>query len=167
MSWIDLVLIVLALLGAVGGYREGFVMSVVSLLAIVVGMLLAFKLMGNVMLMLDARFEINESVLPFIAFTVVFVIVVIVVSLLGRVMKSVIHETLLGSVDHMLGAVVGVAKFIFMISIFIWILDYADIDLVNRWSDQSVVLRVISRVAPTIAGWIGKVFPAFSDLFGP
>jgi len=46
LKWIDIILVIIILFGAVGGYREGFVMTVVSLVAVILGILGGFLLLG-------------------------------------------------------------------------------------------------------------------------
>jgi len=88
LSYLDIALIVLIIIGAISGYKEGFLMELISLLAIFLGILGGFKLMGSAMILLDQKFNIDESVLPYVAFGAVFLLVVLLVTWLGRTIKS-------------------------------------------------------------------------------
>ena len=69
-------------MGAWSGYREGFLMEVISLVGIILGIFLGFKLMGEGMLLLEEKFNADRSTLPYISFGIIFMIVVILVRFL-------------------------------------------------------------------------------------
>ena len=68
MSKADIFLLVLIALGAYSGYKEGFLMELFSLLAIVLGVFGGFKLMGEGMILLQDQFNADKTVLPYISF---------------------------------------------------------------------------------------------------
>lgn len=165
MKWIDIILVIIILFGAVGGYREGFVMTVVSLVAVILGILGGFLLLGQAMLMLDSNFRINENILPYIAFAIVFVVIVILVSVLGNIVRASIHMTFLGSLDSAMGALLGIVKSAFLLSVTFWILDSLKIDVITGWVSTSGLYPVISDFAPMVADWLGELIPAFKNVF--
>ncbi|MBX2961351.1 MAG: CvpA family protein [Cyclobacteriaceae bacterium] len=164
MSILDIFLIIFFGSGMVSGYRKGFLVSLFSLLAIFFGILLGFKLMGIVMLALEDRYDINEKVLPYVAFGVVFIIVSIGVNLLGKALKSSLEKTLLGSADQWAGSVLGLFRTIFMVSILVWILDALSIHLPERWTENSWLFPFTSNFAPQVLHWFGELFPTFKDI---
>ena len=165
MNIADIVLVGFLFFGGVRGYKEGFLMEVISLVAIILGILGGFKLLGNAMLMLGRNFEINDGILPYLAFAVVFAIIVIVVSLLGRIIKSSIDKSFLGRIDQAMGALVSVIKVAFLISVVIWILESMNVDLIEKWSQNSKLYPAIAGLAPTITSWISNIIPAFREVF--
>lgn len=166
MSTVDIALILIFLMGAIGGYRKGFLSELFSLLAIILGILAGFKLMGVAMLMLGKHYSIDEKVLPYVAFAVVFMIVMIIVSLLGKLLKSSLEKTVLGNVDQVAGGVLGFAKTVFMVSVLLWISSSLEFNIPERWSEDSWLYPFTAKLAPTVTSWIAEVFPVFSDLFG-
>ena len=70
-------------------------------------MLLGFKLMGSAMVLLARNYNVDEKVLPYLAFGVVFVIIVIVVNVIGRFIKASIDKPILGGADRIVGAILG------------------------------------------------------------
>jgi membrane protein required for colicin V production len=166
LSIVDIVLIVFLLIGAFGGYREGFLSTLFSLLAIILGILAGFKLMGNAMLMLSSRFAINEKILPYVAFAVVFIVVIICVSLLGKLLKSSLEKTVLGSADPVAGAGLGILKTAFMMSVVLWIIGSLNIEFPEHLTEDSWLYPNVQSFAPAVTSWVAEVFPVFSDLFG-
>lgn len=165
MSTTDIVLSIFLAIGAFGGYRKGFLAELFSLLAIVLGVLAGFKLMGEAMLLLSKHYTIDEKVLPYVAFAVVFLIVVIIVSLLGKLLKSSLEKSTLGSVDKILGGALGLLRTAFMMSVVLWIIHSLKVERIDQWSEGSWLYPVIAKFAPAATEWIGEIFPVFGDLF--
>lgn len=150
--------------GAIGGYREGFLMTVMSLAAVILGILGGFMLLGKAMLMLDSNFRINESVLPYVAFAVVFVLIVVLVSWVGGLLRETVRHTFLGGIDQAVGAIMGMVKTAFLLSVTFWILNALKVDI-GGWFASSRLYAVIEGFAPQVAGWIGELIPAFRSVF--
>jgi membrane protein required for colicin V production len=165
LSGIDIGLAVFILLGAYHGYKAGFLLELFSLFAVVLGVLLGFKLMGSAMLLLANRLDTNEKFLPYIAFVAVFIVVVIVVGLLGKLISASVNRTFLGSVDQAAGGILGLLRTTFMFSVVLWIVDSLKLGFFPNWTDGSRLYPIVADVAPTLAIWISGLLPMFGDVF--
>ena len=165
MSTADIILIVLVLLGAWGGYREGFLMELISLVAIILGVLGGFKLMGLGMIFLEDKFNADKSTLPYISFAVIFIIIVVLVGLLGKMVKHSIDKSFLGTIDQAMGALLGGFRTLFMLSIAIWIMDSFKYSPKTAWTDGSWLYPFTALLAPRTADWIGGFLPVFKEIF--
>ena len=166
MTIMDVLLIIVLLMGAFGGYRKGFLAELFSLLGIVLGILAGFKLMGIAMVNLTRYYDIDDKILPYVAFGIVFVIVAILVSLMGKFLKSSIEKTVLGNVDQLAGSILGIFKAAFMASVILWIISSVKMNLPDHWTEDSFLYPPIATLAPTLTSWVAEIFPVFSDLFG-
>lgn len=164
MSGVDIILIIIILAGIYNGYQEGFVLSLISLFAIMLGVLAGFKLMGIAMIFLSNRFNVDRTILPYIAFVVVFIIIVILVSLMGRAIKASIDKNFLGRIDQVAGGVLGMVKVIFMASIMMWILNSLRVSP-ERWTKDSWLYPRVASFAPQTTHWLAKLIPVFKDIF--
>lgn len=165
MSTVDIALTVLILIGAIGGYREGFLMELFSLAALVLGILGAFKLMGYAIVLLDDHFDINETIVPYVAFALVFIAILIAVRLLGKMIKISIDKTFLGRVDQVAGAALGTVKAVFLLSVALWIMNAFDFDLPAPWTSDSWLLPTVESFAPAVTMWLSDYIPFFEDIF--
>jgi membrane protein required for colicin V production len=166
LSKIDFALIIVLVIGAVSGYRKGFLQELFSLVGILLGILAGFKLMGIAMVNLAQHYDIDEKVLPYVAFIVVFLIVIILVSLVGKLLKSSIEKTVLGNADQAAGSIVGILKTAFMASVMLWIASSMEAKIPDSWTHDSWLYPTIATLAPKVTSWIAEIFPVFSDLFG-
>jgi membrane protein required for colicin V production len=165
LSTVDIILIIIILIGAYSGYKEGFIMELISFVAIVLGVLGGFKLMGYAMVWLSDKFNVDKTVLPYIAFGIVFLLIVVTVSLTGRLIKASIDKNFLGRVDQASGALLGLLKVAFMVSVVIWIADSLKVGSLERWTENSWVYPKVATFAPMVTNWIGKFVPLFKGVF--
>lgn len=165
MSKADLLLLVIIAIGAVNGYKEGFLMELLSLVAIVLGVLGGFKLMGQGMLFLQERFNADKSTLPYISFIVIFIIIVILVHWLGRLVKNSIDKSFLGTVDQAMGALLSIFRTMFLLSVVLWIADSLKYTPKAEWTEGSWLYPFVAHLAPRITNWIGEFVPVFKEIF--
>jgi membrane protein required for colicin V production len=74
LNALDLILFIFFVIGIASGYRKGFLVTLFSLLAIFLGILAGFKLMGAAMLTLKDYYAIDDKILPYVAFAAVFLL---------------------------------------------------------------------------------------------
>ena len=165
MNVLDVILVIILIIGAVGGYQKGFLYSLFSLLAILLGVLGGFKLMGIVMVRLSHHFNLDNRILPYVAFALVFLLIVMVVRLLGALLRSSLEKTVFGRADKVAGSVLGTLKTVFMLSVIIWILDSVSVRLPGHLQDESFFFGFMANFAPQTTQWIGQYVPAISDVF--
>ena len=164
MSIVDIILALIILAGAFAGYKDGFIPSLFSLIAIVLGMLLGFKLMGRIMVFLIGKYNVDEKVLPFIAFGVVFIIVALLVNLVGKIVKTSLNKPVLGPLDQGVGAFLGLVRATFMLSLMLWIADSMKIKFPEDWMTNAWLHPVAASFAPNVAKWIGRVLSLLGDV---
>ncbi len=165
MSYADIAICILIVIGAYAGYKEGFLMELFSLLALLLGVLGGFKLMGWAMLYITEHFDVDKDVLPYVAFGVVFIAIVILVRMLGNMIKLSLDKSFLGRVDQVAGGFLGVLKTAFILSVIIWLIDSFRVHYPDQWTDDSWVFPKVAAFAPAVTAWIGEWFPIFRDVF--
>jgi membrane protein required for colicin V production len=165
LSKIDIFLLVVILIGAFQGYRDGFLMGLISLLGIVLGVFLGFKLMGVGMEFLEKEFNADQTTLPYISFFLIFIIVVVLVTFLGKAIRNSIDKTFLGRVDQSMGVVLGAFKTMFMASVILWIADSLKYSPKAEWTEGSWLYPFTAKLAPDLAGWMAQFLPFFREIF--
>ena len=163
MTIADVIIIILLGIGAYKGYKDGFLVTVISFLAFIIAIIAAFKLMDTCMKFLKVYIGDNK-VLPFISFVVVFVLVYIAVFLLSRFLKSVINQTLFGKFDEAVGALFGIFKIAFGISLLLWLIEIIHLQVLVNLFRGSFFYSKLIYFAPKLVNWISYVIP-FQDIF--
>jgi membrane protein required for colicin V production len=164
LSGIDIAFALFILLGAYHGYKAGFLLELFALVAVVLGVLGGFKLMGWTMVHLGAKFNVGDKVLPYVAFALVFFLIVIVVNLLGKLIKASVDKSFLGSIDQAAGGLLGLLRTIFMLSVVLWIVDSLKLEFLSDWTADSWLYQIVAGFAPKFTDWISELLPAFKDV---
>jgi membrane protein required for colicin V production len=165
LSTIDIVIIVIVLFGAYRGYKDGFLMGVVTLIALVLGVFGAFKLTGEGMEFLQEHFNADKDILPYLSFFLIFITIVVLVTLVGKFFRHTIDKTFLGRIDESAGALLGALKTLFMLSVVFWIVDSLKMDLPAHWTEDALVYPFTAQLAPAFAGWVAQFLPFLEDVF--
>ncbi|HMI79304.1 MAG TPA: CvpA family protein [Ferruginibacter sp.] len=161
---IDLVFAALMVIAVIKGYRKGLIIAVFSIIAFVIGLAAALKLSATVAEYLKDSVSISSKWLPFIAFAVVFITVVILVRLGARLIEKAFQLVLLGWLNRIGGIVVYVVLYIIILSIFLF---YAEkLHLVQPSAIQSSqTYSFIQPWGPKVIDGFGKIIPIFKDMF--
>lgn len=146
------------------GFRKGLLLEIVTFLALVIGIISAFKLLNSGIELIRNTWGWDSILIPYLAFILIFIVVFFLIHLLGKALKKILDFTLLGSADNFAGAVLGIVKMAFGISLLLWLTRAASIELPPQVTADSVLLTPLIEFAPRITSWISYVIP-FQDIF--
>ncbi len=123
MAFIDILLILIAIVGAWIGFRKGIITQLGSLAAIVIAIIVC-RLAGSMVVDLilsshqswqaDALKRFSVSV---VTNCIIYVVVYYGIILLSRFIKTATHALLLGPIDRIAGAVFTMAKYFLLVSL--------------------------------------------------
>jgi len=113
VTWIDITLLIIILCLVIHGIAIGLVRGIFDIVGIIIGYLLAIN------------FSEAIKIPKFLSFLLIFIIVTIAISLLGRAVSKFIHITPLDIIDRILGGLLGFLKgfvicFIFLIVVLLF-----------------------------------------------
>lgn len=165
MNTIDIVILIFLLIGAYTGFRRGMLMEIVSLTAFFVAIIAGIKLLDWGISVLAEYIEGYDSLLPIIAFTIIFIGIIVMLNLLGKVVKRILDLTLLGSLDDIIGSVMGIIKWALFISIFFWIFESFGGKISDTTTGDSMLYEPIAGFAPGLFNLISGLFPTILDFF--
>ncbi|WP_224488446.1 CvpA family protein [Robertkochia flava] len=112
MNFIDILLGVLILYGVIKGFINGFFVEAASLIALIAGIFGAIHfsyLTGNY---LTQYLEWEEKYINLAAFAVTFIVIILAITLLGKVLTKLANIAALGFINKIMGSVFGGLKFI-------------------------------------------------------
>jgi membrane protein required for colicin V production len=165
LSSADIVILVLLAIGAFRGFRKGFLLEIAGILALLLGIIGAIKLLKEGMEFLSEHFEISSQILPYVAFLALFLLILLGVSLIGRLFKKMIDLTPLGTLDNFAGAIVGILKWALGISFLLWATVTFGFEFFKE-EEQSPLYNYIARLAPWIVEKVQSIAPTLKDLSG-
>lgn len=156
-------MIILFVFGAYHGYKKGLILELIMIVAFVLAIVGGFKLIHIGMEYISRMYDGFGSFLPFVAFLVIFVLIIILVNTLGSILKKIIDWTPLGVVDNFAGALLGVLKWALGVSIVFWVINTLDLDFVSGSIQNSKILPFTNKILSSVGEFITTIFPSFDD----
>lgn len=104
MTWVDGVIIVGAVIGAVVGYRQGLVLSIFAFLGFIVGVALAGLITDA---LAEGALSNAASWVHVALFIVILILVTVMFNMIGQAVKKSIRSVILNWADSVGGALLG------------------------------------------------------------
>jgi len=161
---LDIVFAILLLLAFIHGYRKGLIHSVVSLLAIVIGIMAAVYLSELTAIYIDKWFNISSKYLPMISFMVVFIGIYLLFRLLENMLEGFFKLLKLNFINQIAGAIIWSVIWIMLFSTILFYSNNAGL-LSLELKNESVVYEKAEPFAPKTIETIGKVIPPVKNIF--
>lgn len=157
MNYIDLVLGIILVLAAIQGFRKGFIVEAASLAALVLGIWGAIKFSDWTADFITRKFNYHSEYLSIFAFILVFIGIVILISLLGKLLDNAVKAVALGFLNRLAGIIFGVLKVAVILSIFLLLFDAVDENvhlLPAKQKAESKVYTPMKQLVPTLFPFI-------------
>ncbi|MEO1253747.1 MAG: CvpA family protein [Bacteroidota bacterium] len=163
MSTLDIVILIVIGFGAIKGYTRGFIVESLSFLAFFLGIFLALELTVPVSewLFQNSSFFELISILIFIA---LFILLSISIKLGAKLLKNAVDTTFFGTLDNVIGAIAGVFKWMFILSIMIWVFNAVGFDVEGRYAADAIIFPYIVDIGPEIFRSLSSILTFIQDL---
>lgn len=162
--FIDIIFAVILVLACFKGIRNGLIIAVFSLIAFIVGLAAALKLSTAVAAWLGNSTSISAKWLPFIAFIVVFFVVVLLVRLGAGLIEKTVQAVMLGWVNRLGGIVFYAVLYTIIFSIFLFYAEKVHL-LQPHVIQSSQTYAYIQPWGPKVIDGFGTVIPWFKGMF--
>ena len=153
MNTFDIIIAALLLFGFVRGLMKGLFVEVASLVALVAGVYGAIHFSYFIGDWLKDSVEWDEKYISLTAFAATFVVIILVISLTGKLLTKIADFASLGILNKLLGGAFGALKIGLILSvIFIFFGKMNDtIPFVEQETlDESVLYKPVKKIAPII-----------------
>jgi len=128
MNWLDIVLAIPLLWFTYKGFRNGFIIELASLAALILGIFVALHFSFYAEDYLRDNFEIAENYLYIISFAITFIIVAVLVYLVGKIIHKLVSIIALGFLNRLVGGIFGLLKTALVLSVILYFLNGFDTD---------------------------------------
>jgi membrane protein required for colicin V production len=161
---IDIIFLILMLSAIYKGYTRGFIVSIVSLVAIIVGLAAAVKFSVIVANWLKESTNINNQWLPFLSFIVVMVSVILLLRLLAKVLQKSVELLLMGWANKIGGILFYAIIYTLVFSVVLFYASKLGIIKADTIA-ESKCYSVVQPIGIKAINGFGRVIPFFKDLF--
>jgi len=153
MNFIDIVFGILLLLGLYNGYKKGLFVEVASLVGLVAGVIGAVHFSYFTAEKLMEYVDWSERLINLASFAITFSLIVVAIAFAGKMLTKIADFTALGIFNKILGAVFGMLKVAFVLSVILW--------FTNQWGksllfftedkiEESILFEPIEMLAPLV-----------------
>jgi membrane protein required for colicin V production len=153
MNIFDIIITALLLFGFVRGLVKGLFVEVASLAALIGGVYGAIHFSYLISNFLKEYVTWNTEYISLAAFAITFIVIIVVISLLGKALTKIANFASLGIVNKILGGVFGVLKIGLILSvvfIFFGKMNETIPFIKKETLDESILYRPVKKIAPTI-----------------
>ena len=150
MNYLDIIICVPLIWGVYQGFKKGFIIQVASILALVLGIFSALKLSEIAEHYVRTKWQWDSNYLHVICFASIFVAVIVLVLLLGKLLETMVKIVALGIINRIAGAVFGFIKYAVIISVVLI--------LINRVGLISNDTKETSKLYKSVTGIVGQDF---------
>jgi membrane protein required for colicin V production len=146
------------------GYTRGFIVSVVSLVAIIVGLAAAVKLSAVVATWMGKTINIGSQWLPFLSFIAVMVGVILALRLVANILQKSVELLLMGWANKLGGILFYTIIYTLIFSV---VLFYANrLGIIKQSTiDESKCYAIVQPLGIKVINGIGYVIPLFKNVF--
>ncbi|MFT5969635.1 MAG: membrane protein required for colicin V production [Flavobacteriales bacterium] len=171
MNYLDVIIAIPLLWALYKGFSKGLIVEICSLLALILGIYGALHFSFYASDLLVTKFQMDGEYLPVISFAITFIAIVFAISLLGKIITSIVKVVALGMLNRIAGALFSFLKVGLILSvIMMWLspinknLQIIDPEVRKSSVLWNVISPIASIIIPTFedkgwGDWVEKVTP--------
>jgi len=163
MNWLDIVIIVVAVLLGLAGLRQGIIKTVFGIAGLIVGIVLAGRYYDELAALLSSSGATWANIA---AYAIILIATLIVAGVVGWFVAKLVHIVLLGWLDRLVGCVLGV--------VIGGLLCAAVLAIVGKYYpgtaaviSQSVIAKFLMAGFPLLLDLLPGEFDFIRDFFSP
>jgi len=161
MNWLDIVILVVVAIVTFIGAKAGIIRSVLSLVGLIGGVILT----GRYYALLAERltFIQQENIAQVVAFAIILIGIMLIATLLGMLLTQLISAVRLGWVNHLGGAIFGLALGAMLCAVLLTLWG-------NFWGEneiirQSILASILLDRFPAVLALLPDEFDAIRSFF--
>lgn len=153
MNTFDIIITALLLFGFIRGLFKGLFIEVASLVGLIAGIYGSIHFSYFIKDFLITQVSWEEKYITLVSFAVTFILIVLVITLIGKLFTKIADFASLGILNKLLGGIFGVLKIGLILSVILLIFSKLNnkIPFVSNEQQESAILyKPLKNLAPTI-----------------
>lgn len=151
MNLLDLLILIPIVWGCFRGFSKGLVMELATLLGMIAGIVAAHYLESSVSDFLKQYFTLSDAVLRIISYSFIFLAVLFISWIIGKIITKVVDMVMLGWLNKLLGAIFGLLKGVLVSAIIVLAIVYFDKNeklITRQTKEKSMFYQALSAIIP-------------------
>lgn len=148
LNVLDIVIMIPLGYGVYKGWKNGFMIEVSTLVALLLGLYFAINYSDIAKNLLINQLDIHSSYIEYFAFIITFVIVVIAINFLGKALSKLLSAMALGLINKIFGVVFSLLKYAIILTVIIIVTENADKKLnfmSEKFKNKSILYKKIYK----------------------
>jgi len=171
--YLDIIIAIPIVWGMFRGFKRGLIIELCTLMALVLGVYGAASFGDMAGQYLQSEFNTDPRISLVLAFSIVFIIIVVAVFIFGKILEGLVKMVALGIVNKLFGLLFGGLKFAIIISGIFFMINGFPLSekLISRdLKKESALYQHIVPIAPKLfpifhnATWMEDLEKQFEDL---
>lgn len=158
MNYVDIFLLIILVLGAIRGYSKGLIVELFSLIAFFFGLFGAIKFSGPIAAVFFGESDFYTIGLVGV-FILLFIALSVLINMIAKLLKKGVDLVFLGWLDNILGAILGILKWGFLVSMLVLMLKAGGMLLPEQDLDRSRIYPYIEHIGPNAFNALDSIFP--------
>jgi membrane protein required for colicin V production len=158
MNYLDIVILCFLGLLVFNGVRKGFIISLATLVALILGIWAAIHFSNYISVILEKNLHPSGTWLPILSFSVTFLLVLIIIMLIAKGLEKLVSLVGMGFLDHLAGGIFGLLKGLVFVSVLFFI--------ISSFDPKQKLITPRAKEKSFLYGYVEKIFPGMMSLFG-
>ena len=166
MNWIDLILLIIIGWSIYNGFTKGFIISIASLCALILGVFGAIKFSGYTAEILASKLNQEPDKINLIAFIITFVLIVVLTHIVARLADKLVKAVALSFFNRMLGVLFCILKNLLIASVVLVIIGRVNEKVTvikNSQIEKSILFKPIQSLAPALYPYLRSGFEKIKE----
>lgn len=160
MGTVDIVILVIVLAGAVVGAFKGFISQFVSIASLILGIWGASSFTPAAAGYLKEFLKMSETTLHIVCFVILLLVIIAICGIIGRGIEKIIHLSLLGWLNRILGLIFAAMKVVIILSLLTVLVGYVQ----KTWGALPENMFSGSQLYPHLTDIADKFCPVLQSL---
>lgn len=159
MNQIDLIILIIAALGAIQGAFKGVILSVTSLLGLILGFYISLRFAWYIEILLKQSTGSDSAMMHLLAFGICYLLVIVIMYFIGKTVQKMVELASLGCLNRLSGAIFGIFKGLLLVSALIYVIEIADRNnllIKPEKKEASVLYKPIAQLIPSLVPQVKK-----------
>ncbi len=161
MNILDIILLICFVPALIQGFRKGFISQVIAIISIIAGVWMSARFANMVSAWIAQYIQGSEQVLKVVAFALIFIAVIAVLALIGKLIEGTIKLIMLGWLNRLLGILFSLLKAGLIVGLVIMAFCSLN-DTFKLVSEETLNASVLF---PPLKNLAYSVFPYLKELF--
>ena len=167
MKLLDILLLILLIWGGYRGFKKGLIWEIFSTGALVAAVLGSTRMLSKAVALCTPWLGGygQDELLPYVVFVCLFIIILLSTTVVGKVVKALIKPTVLGSLDKLLGGILGIFKWSTSMSTLLWLGSLVQLKIPEAYTENTFLFPIIEALGPQLLAWCSPWVLHIQDWF--